>query len=166
MKEYILSLFALSVCCAIVELFAPAGEGDGIGRHIKLMCALCLLCVSISPLLQFLGTLNTLPERLGDWLSVRREEAEDIKQDWNDRWQKESERIDVLFAEQTVAQMLCEQFSMSIQECGVQLALEDNGERIAHIRVALSGQSIWKDTHAMEEYLKQTFGCESTIYIE
>ena len=166
MKEYILSLFALSICCALVELFAPAGEGAGIGRHIKLMCALCLLCVSITPVLKLLGALNTLPERLEDWIGVRREEAEDIEQDCKDRWQTESERIDVLLAEQTVAQMLREQFSMSVKECRVQLTTDDSGERITHIGVALSGQAVWKDTHAMEQYLKQTFGCESTIYIE
>ncbi len=166
MREYLTGLFVLGVCCCVVELISPAGEGGGIARHIKLMSGLCLLCTLLSPFLWLLQNGETLPEQLKQWVDEWSESGEDTQQDYTDRWQAESEQMDIAYAEQTVASMLQQQFSLAERSCRVEICLNTDHTSIREMRVALSGQAIWINTHDMENYIQTTFGCASTIYIE
>lgn len=166
MREYIIGLFALALCCAVVELLSPEGEGGGIARHIKLMTGLCLLCVLVTPVVSFLRAGIDLPSRLeaalSDWLAIR----DQADEDFNDRWQEEYEQLDVTFASQTITVMLQDEFSIAEGDICVEVMPNADQTRISHVRVALSGRAIWQNTHEIEQYIEKTFGCECTIYME
>ena len=163
MKQYVMGLFVMALCCCIVELIGAKGA---IGRHLKLMSALCLLCVLISPLTQLISRGASLPDVLTDALDGWLETSEQKKEEYTERWEQESERLDLDYAQSTVASMLAEQFSIQEKECRVEIVLRSDETVIERIRVALSGRGIWVNTHQMQSYIKETFGCESTIYIE
>lgn len=165
MQQYLMGLFALALCCAVVEMLSPDGEGGGIARHIKLMSALCLLCVLLSPLVAWLRGGESLPDHLRDFWDGLTQDAEDTDRELLDRWEQESERLDITLAEQTVAEMLEARFALSSEDCRVSLILDD-GDNITCVRVALSGRGVWCNTHEMQAYIEQTFGWESVIYIE
>lgn len=165
MQQYLMGLFALALCCAVVEMLSPDGEGGGIARHIKLMSALCLLCVLLSPVVTWLREGESLPDHLRDFWDGLTQDAEDTEQELLDRWEQESERLDIALAEETVAEMLETKFSLSSEDCRVSLTLDDGGN-ITCVRVALRGRGIWCNTHEMQAYIEQTFGWESVIYIE
>ncbi|MBE6660959.1 MAG: hypothetical protein E7605_06105 [Ruminococcaceae bacterium] len=166
MKEYIIGLFALALCCAVVELLSPEGEGGGIARHIKLMTGLCLLCVLVTPVVSLLRSGIDLPGRLeaalSDWLAIR----DQADKDFSDRWQEEYEQMDAAFASQTIAVMLRDEFSIAEGDVCVEVMPNADQTRISHVRVGLSGRAIWQNTHEIERFIIETFGCECTIYIE
>lgn len=163
MQQYLMGLFTLALCCAVVELLAPAGEGGGIARHIKLMSALCLLCTLTAPLISLLQNSDAWSDLLEDWLEGWTETEENTQQ-WQDRWQAESEALDITYAEQVVAEMICTKFALETKD--VHLELVADGATVSEVRVALSGKAIWVDTHRIEAYIKETFGWQSTIYME
>lgn len=163
MTQYLMGLFTLALCCAVVELLAPAGEGGGIARHIKLMSALCLLCTLISPLISLLQDGGELPRIWEDWLAQWTDTDEDAEE-WKDRWQAESEELDIAYAQQMVADMIREEFGLEASSVRVELVVDV--ETVREARVALSGKAIWVDTHRMEAYVHDTFGWQSTVYIE
>ena len=165
MTQYLMGLFVLGLCCAAVELLAPAGEGGGIGRHIKLMSALCLLCVLISPVTALLRDGESIKDRLQHWVSQWADE-EQTTQDFENRWQTESEQLDVVYAEQLIAEMLRDEFAIAASDLGIEIVLSPSRDAIDQLRVALTGRAIWTDTHKMETYIHNTFGCDVTIYIE
>ncbi len=165
MTQYLMGLFVLGLCCAAVELLAPAGEGGGIARHIKLMSALCLLCVLISPVTTLLRDGESIKDRLENWVS-QWTDGQEMTEDFADRWQTESERLDAAYAGELIAQMLESEFEIAASDVRVELVLAQSGETIDEIRVALTGRAIWVDTHKMEAYIHDTFGCDATIYIE
>jgi hypothetical protein len=166
MREYIIELFALALCCAVVELLSPEGEGGGIARHIKLMTGLCLLCVLVTPVVSLLSSGIDLPARLeaalSDWLSIR----DQADKDFSDRWQEEYEQLDVTFASQTIAGMLQDKFLIAAGDVSVEVVPDESQSLISHVRVALSGRAIWQNTHEIEQYIEKTLGCECIIYIE
>lgn len=164
MKEYLMGLFALSVCCAVVEMLSPSGEGGGIARHIKLMSALCLLCVMLAPLTTLLREGDSLPDRLRYWAEELTLGGEETQENMQAHWEEQCEKMDVAMAQITVADMLKETFSLADADCRVGLTVQDGV--LTQVRVALSGKAIWANTHEIQRYIEQTFGCASEIYIE
>ena len=165
MKEYLMGLFVLGICCAVVEMLSPDGEGGGIARHIRLLSVLCLLCVLLAPVLTLLQSGESLPEYFRSLLDGWSEGAELGEEELAHRFQEETERLDIALAEQTVGEMLAEHFSLDATDCRVRLTV-DESYRITQVRVALRGRAIWSNSHEIEAYIEQTFGCESVIYIE
>mgnify|MGYP004627279535 CR=1 FL=1 len=168
MREYLLGLFALSLLCAAVEWLAPSGEGGGITGHIRLMGALCLLCTLIQPLLWLAREWETLPSRVGAWFDeVQGEGTSGADEEyWTRRYREESESWSVAWAEEEIAAMLCEKFSLARGDCTVTVTLGEGGGTLCEVRVALSGRAIWCDTHAMEAWVRETFGCDAVTYIK
>lgn len=165
MTQYLMGLFALAVCCAAVELLAPAGEGGGIGRHIKLMSALCLLCVLIAPMTSLVQNGEDIRQGLEHWISQWADE-EQATENFTQQWQEQLEQMDTAYAGELVAQMLQSKFGLAVSDVRVTLTIDQTGKNIEEMRVALTGRAIWADTHAMDAYIRDSFGCKSTIYIE
>ena len=165
MTQYLMGLFALAVCCAAVELLAPAGEGGGIARHIKLMSALCLLCVLISPITSLVQSGQNIKQGLEHWISQWADE-EQATEDFTQQWQEQLEQMDAAYAGELVAQMLQSKFGLAASDVRTEVMLDRTGKSIGEMRVALSGRAVWADTHAIEAYIRDTFGCDSTVYIE
>ena len=163
MKQYLMGLFALAICCGVVEqLF----EGGALGKHLKLMSALSLLCVLISPVSALLQEGVRLPSLLSDWTDRWLTSGEQEGTDYEERWEQEGERLDVAYAEQTVARMVEEQFSLSSGECQVRIQLGSDGQSIERMHVGLSGSAIWANSHQIKNDLSQAFGCLVEIYVE
>ena len=162
MKEYLLGLFVLAICCSVVELMSAQG---GLAGHVKLMSALCVLCVMIAPVSSLLQKGVALPELLEErtqqWLDSLQAREEDYEQ----RWQEEGERLDIDLAGRTVAQMICQRFSLQESDCQVEITPNESKTGISEVRVALSGRAKWTNTHQIQQYLEQTLGCSSTIYV-
>ncbi|MBE6620620.1 MAG: hypothetical protein E7625_04580 [Ruminococcaceae bacterium] len=166
MNEYFMGLLALCVCICVVELLTPAGEGEGIARHLKLLCAICLLVTMISPLIRLLQGGESLPRRLDAWLSEWLEGNEEKKEEYGALWEERWEDMDVSYAEAAIASLLSQRFSVSDQEIRVKVTVNEDGTAIREVRVALSGKAIWINTHEMEDYIRNTLGSESSIFIE
>ena len=166
MKEYFMGLLALCVCICVVELLSPSGEGEGIARHLKLLCALCLLASLISPVRSLLQGDESLLDRLDGLWEEWRAENEDKKEEYRDLWEEQCERIDTAYAEEAIVAMVAQHFSLEQGEIRVEVVTNAQGTGIEEVRVALSGRAVWVNTHEVQDYLGTLLGCESSIWIE
>lgn len=166
MQGYVMGLFGLAICCAVVEFFTPEGEGAGIARHIKWMSGICLLLVLWTPLSALLRGGGSVPDRLADALENWLNEGEASKEEFDQIWQGEQERLDLAYAAETIKQLIAEQFNLSLGDLSVQVQTDETGERLSLVRIGLSGRAIWIDTHKLQSFIEQQFQCESTIYLE
>lgn len=166
MRGYVIGLFGLAVCCALVELFSPEGEGGGISRHVKMLSGVCLLLVLWTPLSALLRGGGDLPERLANAIENWLSEGEERQEDFSQIWQGEQERLDLMYASETIKQLLIDRFEISDEDITVQVETDETGERMSLVRIALRGQAIWRDTHQMQSYLNEILQCESMIYLE
>ncbi len=166
MRGYVIGLFGLAVCCALVELFSPEGEGGGISRHVKMLSGVCLLLVLWTPLSALMRGGGDLPGRLANAIENWLREGEEQQEDFSQIWQGEQERLDLMYASEMIKELLIDQFEISGEDISVQVETDEAGERISLVCVALRGQAIWLDTHKMQSYLNEILQCESTIYLE
>lgn len=166
MRAYVVGLFALSVCCAIVELFSPEGEGGGVARHIKWLSGICLLCVLWVPLSNLMAGGKQVPDRIFDAVEEWLDGGEDAQKEYDQYWKEQQEQLDLSYAGEAIREVLCRQFEQETSNITVGIETDETGERLALIRVGLSGKAIWLDTHQLEDFIQEMFGCESTIYLE
>ncbi len=166
MRGYVIGLFGLAVCCALVELFSPEGEGGGISRHVKMLSGVCLLLVLWTPLSALMRGGGDLSGRLANAIENWLREGEEQQEDFSQIWQGEQERLDLMYASEMIKELLIDQFEISGEDISVQVETDEAGERISLVCVALRGQAIWLDTHKMQSYLNEILQCESTIYLE
>lgn len=163
MKQYLMGLFVLALCCSVVELLCEQGA---LARHIKLMSALCLLCVLVAPISSLARQEIDLPELVGRLTEQWLREQQEAEQQYEDRWQTEGERLDVALAQEMIAQMLEQRFGLLAADCRVEITTDASGTIIDHMGIMLSGQGIWTNAHEVQSYVKTTFGCEASVYIE
>ncbi len=165
MKQYLMGLFALALCCAVVELLSPEGEGGGIARHVRLMSGLCLLSVAISPLAAWAeqggSPLVALSNALDEWIA----QSEASGESFEARWEEQSEQLDLTVAAETVAEMIEQRFALAASDCRVTLAT-DGEATLTEVRVALSGRAIWTNSQEIQRYIRETLGVSCTVYIE
>ena len=58
-----------------------------------------------------------------------------------------------------------EQFDIDANEMTVSVRVPTDEQQVESVYVALTGAAIWKDSHAIEEYIREAFGCQGTVYI-
>ena len=160
MKEYLWQWMTAAVLCGLGGQLLPGGENGAFGKHWRLLCGVCMTLLLVRP---FIG----LVENGADLSQALREYWNDLAQ------QAEVEggttqlyhELDAHLAAYAVEQALCERFEITPREMTVSIRVTADGERVEAVYVALSGQAVWKDSHAIERYIRETFGCTGMVYI-
>ena len=57
MKEYLITLFVVSLVAAIIRVASPDGV---MKKHIELLCAVCVICVTVSPVILAVSSIDTI----------------------------------------------------------------------------------------------------------
>ena len=165
MAGYFLGVLAFAICCCVVELLTPSGEGGGVAGHVKWMSGVCFLCVLVIPLSQIMAEGNLsgrIEQMIDDWLSL----GEQAQEEYNDRWEEQYEEMDAAYAEASLSYLLQERFAIAPEDVTVCVQADEAGERIVSVHVGLSGRAVWLNTHEIETYIEQMLGCECTAYIK
>lgn len=164
MQSYFLSLIAASMIASLVSILSPSGEKGGIAKHMKLLTALFLVCVLISPLKETLLGLRAWLD--GEWElpGVELPEEDSYKQQLD----QALEGASTTYFTQMLTQLLEQQFSISTGEvrCNVQWQTENGSMTPTRVTVILSGKAIWQDPEAIEEFVRKLLGCECVSAIE
>lgn len=161
MHAYVTSMLAASLAVSLISILLPEG---GIAKHTKLITALFLICILVSPIKSLTGTLRALANgehSLPEWSIPNREETENEMQSALDSASK-------TYFTQSLTQMLEKNFSIPAGEirCSVQWEETDKEARPVHVTVILSGSAIWKNAREIEAYVEELLGCECATAIE
>ena len=72
MEAYIISLIATSLIASLVGILTPKGDG-GIAKHLRLLTALFLICVLISPVKEVIRRIAEFAD--GNWEYIWKNES-------------------------------------------------------------------------------------------
>lgn len=167
MREYIFSVVCAAALGGAVIMIAPDGVRSGLKKHVKLVCALCLLCVLIAPGGKLIGVIK---DGFGD-INFSGPGAENELQSIYESMYEDN--LELGFGDglgELVKDKLFEKFSVPRDGCRVSVSFKDgDGDGFREplkITVILSGASIFKEPRAIENYISDVFGCECTCAIE
>ncbi|MBQ9161829.1 MAG: hypothetical protein IJX74_00995 [Clostridia bacterium] len=157
-NKYIYSLILTAFIAVVVELISPAGDGGGVGKHVNMICGLCIAVALINPL-----------KDGAQWLvELARDGIEGIVETSE---MPSAEQYGDAFAEQIytvsdseIKRLLCEKFAISENDIEIHSTFNEE-YRPMRITVLLSGQAVFKDPHKITDYLSGAFGCEAVVAI-
>jgi hypothetical protein len=164
MKTYLLTLIAAALVAALVGILSPEGERGGIGKHMKLLTSLFLICVLIAPLERVIDGLRSLAD--GSF-EITLPEGEG-KEDFRTELESSMNSASASYFGEMLTQTLEAQFSIQTGDVRCAVKWENNGENLAPTRVTvyLSGKAIWQDPRAIEAFVGELLGCECITVIE
>ncbi|MBQ9131775.1 MAG: hypothetical protein IJX62_04820 [Clostridia bacterium] len=165
MTSYLFSLLAASLAAALIGILSPGGEGSGIGRHLKLLTALFLVAVLISPLQTAVEQIIAFAN--GD-LTLPGLEQTDTP-DYREEMDQALTGASKTYITQLLTQTLEQEFSILPGEVRCHILWNDGGQDTLtpnRVTVLLSGKAIWKDPAPIRQFVSDLLGCECRVAIE
>lgn len=160
MSGYLLSVIAAAVVVGVIGALAPAGEGDGLKKAVCFVGALCVLCVLIAPVGEFLGWLGNLGD--GIELLWNNESAE---QQYEQQYKDYLMSFGADSISEALAEHICQHFDIPEEQCHVRVMTgERQGELcVDSVTVILSGGALLRDPYEIENYISGLFDCRCTV---
>lgn len=162
MQAYLIRILTLSCLCGLAEQLTPAGEREGLRRSVRLLTALCLLSLAVSPLWQ-------VRDALGGWdpaAWARTPEGDGqaaYEARMAEKWQTAAEGQ---LCEELCA-LLAERFDVAAEDLSVTLSwTEEAGARqLSGVWIALRGGAVLRDPRAIEETVEALLSCPCTVSV-
>lgn len=164
MKHYLIQILTFSLLCSLIEHLTPAGEREGLRRAVRLLTALCMLCLMIAPLREA-GDFFTSFD-LGAW-------ARETEQQSQARYEALMEqKLTAVTREQLRAElltMLSEQFDIGADDCTLTVEFDDGesteGVTVRQVWISLHGKAVLRDPRAVEAAVTSALGCPCTVSV-
>ena len=160
MKSYLYALLLVALATALVGILSPDGEKGGMGKHLRLLSSLLLICVLIAPLKS--GIASLLEWSRGE-IRIPGLEEPDPEAD-RLQFQEQLDNASREYICQMLTQTLEQEFSIPSGE--VRCMIQWDGETPTLVTVVLSGSAIWKDPEIIEEYVSTLLDCPCQSAIE
>ena len=167
LSEYIYSIVSVAAAIGIACAVAPEGTGGGIKKHMKLLCALCFLCVLIGPLTSVLDNLKNAFGELGGYTA---DEESEIREKYERIYNEYLEGGYGENVEEAVKALLTARFGMPEGDVRATVKFADkNGDginEVEKITVILSGKAVFVDPASIKACIGETFDAECVCAIE
>lgn len=160
MKEYLLGVMIISLVGSIIMSTAPRGGSAG---ALKLICALCAVCVIAMP---FLGLVS---DRWGidgvrDIFAVN----ENDERYYDEIYNSQLTEVQLLNAEKTLKKQIIQGFSFDDDSFDVNIILSSKSDEksIEKVELIIYTSGVAIDPHAVEKYIYDCLECPcETIYL-
>lgn len=155
MEQYILSVMLVGIVGSVVSILAPEG---GLKDHVRLAIGIVTVAVCILPLMSIITNIGSF-----DIEQILGESQEITDQDYEEILKSELKTAEIENLREGIKSMLEKKYGISADECyvSVMITSDNNGERkLERIFINLYGESIWKNTTEIEQYLGELFNCE------
>lgn len=137
-------------------------QGGKTKGYMRLVAALCLLCLVVRPLGDVMESLPSLMGSVGELVDENGDTA-----------RGEYESILEGEIQETVRQTLCDavksqlatRFSVDNCQVGVSLVRENEELRVTRVLITLMGKDIFKNPHAIEAYFSDLLNCDCVVVI-
>lgn len=153
MKGYILSIIGVCVVGTLISVVSPNGEGGGLGKHIRLIIAICVIGVCINPINEVINYINEV--------NVEDLVGSDDKSetDYEEIFKEHYSAAEIYNLKVGIRQLLCDRFDVDGAECSISVRLSEDG-KLSGIFITLYGSAVFKDTGEIEKYFADLFDCE------
>lgn len=153
MKDYILGLVIVTTVASVICFMAPS---ENLKKPQRLVAALCIICVSIEPMLAVVDFVREFD------ISLYIPEVS--SETYEDMWEGYLEDYGEAAVKDFVFGELRERFGVEAERVNVSYA--EDLSRIERIYIGLPRSAAFKDTAKIEIYFENIFECEVISAIE
>ncbi len=156
MREYIISVMAISIICFVAKELSSQSALEG---HMGFICALCIFLVALAPFFSSIGSLGKI-----ELDSIYAPEGD------NDAYEKMFEEyinnaeIDLIRSE--VRSFVAKEFSLDESEIKIYLKYDETADkRLTLITVNLLGNAVFADSNKIEDFVESKTGYSTVVII-
>lgn len=163
MKEYLISVIWVSIIVGICELIAPHSES--IKKNLKMIGALCVVCVVITPILSITQLSGEAAEDLKN--EILENQTEDLTSEYESIFENYLTNFSEDAVKSSIEELLDKRFEVPREESDVVIFTEttNNTRKLVKVQILLSGGSIFKNPYNIEEYFSELCGCNCEVLI-
>ena len=163
MKAYLISIAGAAIATSAVGILAPEGERDGLAKHIRLLTALLLAVMLISPVVSLI---NGIGGALSGEIVFPWEGDGDVGEVEDIQAVLDGAAAD--YVTDLLTQSLEQEFGIPRGEirCLIEWDRSEAEWRPIRATVILSGSAIWSDPAELEAHVTSLLGCECVSAIE
>ncbi|MBO5845829.1 MAG: hypothetical protein J6Q77_04205 [Clostridia bacterium] len=161
MSKYIITLISLSVFSGVIHMLVPESSGDRLRGQIKLVTALCVLCIAIAPLA---GLLKDIGGSDFDFFS-KYTDKEDLEMQYEDIFKDSVGRYTAQDVARRSEELVCEKFGLDEEDLSIRASVSELEGRLSvdSATVMLYSGAIMTDPREIAEYLESLLECECEI---
>ncbi len=161
MKGYIFTLIGVALIVGIAEMLSPDGERDGLRSHIRLISALCVLSVTLSPILSVIGALTDGEIDIAGAFDKDYTDTAMLEAVYNESLLLAGEEN----ASQALEALICRELALNEGLIDVRITLDEKEESFvpSGVSVILYDGGFAIDPHAVTEYVESLLSCECEI---
>ena len=167
MNGYIYSIVCIAAAGGIVSIISPS---SGIKKHLKLVCALCLLCVMIAPISNFISGMRDFFESDSSEFFGTSDIESELRDKYESIYDKYLEGGYGDSVGEAVKAILYEEKGVAKENCRVSVQFADNdgdgAREPSKITVILSGKDVFRDPEDIKELVSEIFECECVCAID
>ncbi len=155
MKEYLMTLTAVSLWSGLVGMISP--EGD-MKKYVRLLCTLCFLCIMVQPLIPLLSEDR---DPLGELISAGEGNGEQYEEIYENTLLSGGRS----YAESVIEAQLESAFSLPSKSLTVRATVKTEGDttELTEITVLLRDAAVFADPKEITDYVNQSFHCPCTV---
>ena len=155
MNAYFLSLLGAALLAALIGMLSPEG---GIGKTLRLLTSLVLICVIAAPLPGLIAKLSEIPDSI----------QEEQQLDFSEQSQAALDAASRSYFARALTAHLEEKFNIPQGEiyCIISWSELENETKPKHITLILSGSAKWKNPQTMQSYVSELLGCSCDSAID
>lgn len=156
MDRYITVVFCVCICSSLLIALSPS---DKAREYQKYLSALCIICVTITPIKDAVIYIRELDLDLHISSDEYMNEYESIFNGYMDEYSEET-TIEI------VKDQLKDVFAIEPKDLNVEVDSTNGSVYLKRIYILLGREYIFKDTARIETYFKNLFKCEVLVAID
>jgi hypothetical protein len=160
MREYLLNIVFVALVAGVTQMLAPASSKSGIGKYVKFLSDLCVLCALTLPISDMYSHIGEIKDYVI--------EIFDSEVDYYDEYKGIfQENLDDLTKDELcskISGLVREKFGIS--EGDVKVNVIFSGEKLKTVEIFLGGAAILKNPYEIESYVSSLLKCEVTVGLQ
>ena len=154
MKEYFISVIAVSLVGSIIVSLAPGG---GVAKNMKLLCALCTAACIIFPLGTFWGNSISSADIESLFATETNEEY-----NYGEIYNNSLNKYNVINSENALKNEINQEFELKNDAFDVKMIWDEESDVfcISCVRVYIYPEGVSVDPRKIEKYISERVGCK------
>lgn len=167
MKNYIMSLVAVSMCGAIASCLIASENTAGMKKLFNMLLSLVLIATLVSPITDSLKTIlqgELDYEKIAEKIpSLSNAETE---YNYNAKWQETFKKISSEQAEQIICRQIEKNYDLSPENFTAKAYISQSDDKfiLEEITITLYGVGLLKNPRIIESEIGKLFDCKCTVY--
>ncbi len=160
MREYLLNIVFVALVAGVTQMLAPASGKSGIGKYVKFLSGLCVLCALTLPISDMYSRIGEIKDYVVEIFDSEVDSYDEYDEIFR-------ENLEALAKDELcikISSLVRERFGISEDDIKVNVIF--SGEKLKTVEILLGGTAILKNPYEIQSYVSSLLKCEVNVGLQ